>query len=95
MPSIHAAKKRMAKLALSRNGISVFIKGIEHTAVFFDGEIATDHGYEKQTSLSFDPEIMPQFERGDSIFINGELFEVKRIADDDQEILTLVELHRA
>lgn len=95
MANILAAKGRMARLALSRNGVEVFVKGEKHTAVFFDGEIESEAGFVKQTSLSFDPETIPYFEKDDSIYVNNVLFKVRRVIDTTNEILVPVEVIRA
>lgn len=95
MPNILQAKSKMASLALARNGQDITVRGIPFRAVFFDGEIETEAGFVRQTSLSFNETDLVRLRLGDSIFVNKQFYKIKRIPDVRDEILVPVELERA
>lgn len=72
-------------------GSEILVKGIKVPGIFNLDDFEDETGYRKMATIEIDRENLDYFRRGDSCYVDGVLFEIKNIPEND-EVLATVEL---
>lgn len=79
MPNVNNARDRLARNALARLGKSIFVRGLEYTAIISDEEYEDEAGIKRELTASFDYKQGIEFSIGDPVFFDGKAFTIAKL----------------
>lgn len=89
MSKISAVRDRIKSKTIDVFGETVFIRGVECSAIFRDEEYTDEVGTRRILTLSVDESIAKLLEKGDEVYVDSACYKIDRIPTTTDPIIDI------